>query len=229
MIDRTAVALLGLLAVFIMAALFVASDAEMGMQALDAERMRRALSYRSQALTALRLGVGLTGIFLGMHGFSRDARRAALFFADGGRGILPFATARILSGLLLIGIFGTALFLFYAVLGVMGTPYLVLCGTDAQMWGDILGEGMLFFLLQGILTLLADSVFSAVPTFVLLWMLEVETEEGGTLELVLHAVVRHGSFQSGSYRVEGSPFAHLSVFVFAFIFLLTIFGRKDVA
>jgi len=228
LIDQTAAAFLGLLAVFVAAAILVASDAGEGMLGLDLNRAERAFSYRNECLVATRLGTVLAAIFLGMHGFSRAARRPAVFFVASRADVPRFAAAKAVAGIALLSAFGLFCFSFQAVLGAWATPYFALARSDLAAVFDVLCGATFFFLFQASLTIAADSVFAAIPSFTLAWLLETESGTGTVLADVLTLLIRHGGFGSGTYVAAGDGAVQLGTIAFLFLLTVSLFSARDV-
>lgn len=229
LIDGTAAAFIGLLAVFVAAAAAAASEFWLGPAALDIGRAERAFAYRTQGLLAIRLGVCALSIFLGLHGYARSQRRAAAFFLTSREGLFSFGVAKTLAAVLAVFVFTLAVGLAYAAVGVLGTPYFAFGETDLRLVADAFCEGCLFLFLQGVVTTLWDSAFAALPACAGFWILEASAHDpsvpwvGAILE-----VVRHGRIDASGPATRGDPLVHAGVVVIAFFVLSWVFARKDV-
>jgi len=229
LIDGTAAAFIGLLAVCVAAAAAAASEFWLGAAALDLDRAERALVFRTQGLLAIRLGVCALAIFLGLHGYARIQRRAAAFFLSSRDGLFAFGVAKSLSALLTLLVFTGAVGTAYAAVGVLGTPYFAFGKDDLELIADAFCEGCLFLLLQGAVTTLWDSAFSALPACAFFWIVEANAYDPTVpwVEAVLTAV-RHGRIDASGPATYGDPLVHVGVVLFAFLSLSVLFARKDV-
>ncbi|MFA5006442.1 MAG: hypothetical protein WC509_03110 [Candidatus Izemoplasmatales bacterium] len=229
LIDGTAAAFIGLLAVFVAAATAAASEFWLGSAMLDLDRAERAFAYRTQGLLAIRLGVCVLSIFLGLHGYSRVQRRAAAFFVSSRDGLFAFGVAKGgAAGLTLVG-FTLAVGLAYSAVGILGTPYFSFTATDLRLIADALCEGFLLLFLQGIVTTLWDSAFAALPACALFWVLEANAHDPTVpwVEAAL-TLVRHGRIGPEGPATYGDPLVHVGVVAFAYAILSWLFARKDV-
>ncbi|HAQ55871.1 MAG TPA: hypothetical protein DCR44_00445 [Acholeplasmatales bacterium] len=228
LIDKTAAAFIGLFAVFVFVAIFTASEASLGMAALDVDRIRRAFVYRSSGVLAVRLSASVLAIFLGLHGWSKTQRRAGVYFIAQRKDVFRFAAAKAIAAAFILVVFVLASALFYGLVGGYLTPYFTLVATDARLFADILAEALFFLALQGLVTTTFDGVFAGIPAFVLFWILESAAPVSPEVGIdVLFLVVRHARLDETGIATLGDPRVQALVLVALFSALIVVFAKKD--
>ncbi len=228
LLDKTATAFIGLFAVLVFLAVFMSSEATLGMSVLDVDRIRRAFMYRSSALMAIRLASAVLAIFLGLHGWSRTQRRACVFFVASRRDILAFGLAKAAAAAIVLVVFVSAATLWYGVVGGYLTPYFAFSELDGKLCVDIALEASFFLIAQGLVTTVFDGVFAAIPAFAVLWILESSTPGEAGWATLLFGAIRHARIDEAGIATFGEPWRQALVLVVAFVLSVILFAWKDV-